>query len=309
MVENIIDIILQKRVEIVINGSVVASLSKRFASLEVKDEMGALSDELTLVIPGDFMRPKGDDEISLLIDGIDYGTYTVQETTKTFQSLTIKARAANFSKSLKEKKSRAFDKMKLCKIVGKIATEHAMKQKCDVETYIDHVAQNGESDLNLLTRIAKKHNLDFSIKANTIMMLQKGSTMGRPMFIIRATEAKSYRIKHTTKQLYGACEAMYHDTKKNKVKRVKVGSGTPVLTLTGSYKNEANANEAAKAALANITSGTIEGSVTIPGREMRAGGILTLAGFKEDDGIYTIKRVSHRIDQGGYVVRVDFEKA
>ena len=57
-----------------------------------------------------------------------------------------------------------------------------------------------------------------------------------------------------------------------------------------------------------LNKGSITGNVAIQGKEIRAGGILVLSGFGEDDGEYSIKKVTHNLSGSGYTVRVEFEK-
>ncbi len=295
-------------VSFLVNGK-PTRLAKEFTSLELTDEVGLMADTLTIKVPPTYARPKGNDEIAVAIDGMDYGKFTVQETTKSDRALTIKARSANFASSLKEKKNRSWEKLKLCELVAKIAKEHKLKSKCNATLFVEHLAQHYESDIALLMRVAKKHHLHLAIKNNTILLLKQELEGGNlPLFVVEAKACISWKIKHSTRPVYGSCVAKWHDTKANQAKEVKVGKGAPVLHLEGRYKNEAEAREAAKAALANITQGSVDGSIELAGCEIRAGGKLQLVGFGEDDGIYTVKKVTHRIDRQGYRVGVEFEK-
>ncbi len=296
------------KVEIYVKGKLNESLSSLYESIELVDQVGLQADELNISISGQHARPKGNDELLIAVNGVSYGKFSVQETTVTPRKLNIKAHSANFSSSLKVRKSRAFDKIKFCKMVEKIAKEHRLKYKCDIDLFIDHLAQQHESDLNLLARMAKKYNLHFNIKNDTILMLKKEESESLPLFIVQSSECATYSIKHSTKPLYSSCVAAWHDTKKNKPKKVRIGKGEPVLVLHEHYSSEGAAHTAAEAALNNITRGIISGTISLNGREIRAGGELRLIGFGEDDGVYSIKKVTHRIDGGGYTVSVEFQK-
>lgn len=295
-------------VSFLVNGK-PSRLEREFTSLELTDEVGLTADTLTVRVSPEFARPKGDDEIDVAIKGIDYGKFRVQESEKSDRALTIKARSANFASTLKEKRNRAWEKIGLCELVAKIAKEHGLKHTCDATLFVEHLAQHYESDINLLMRIAKKYHLHLAVKNNTILLLKQGEEgESLPLFVVEAKECVSWKIKHSTRPVYGSCVAKWHDTKANQAKEVKVGKDAPVLHLEGRYKNEAEAREAAKAALAHITQGSIGGSVELAGKEVRAGGKLRLVGFDEDNGIYTVKKVTHRIDRQGYRVSVEFEK-
>lgn len=296
------------KVELYVKGKLNDILSAKYDSIELVDQVGLQADELTISIPGQYARPKGNDELLIAINDVSYGKFSVQETTVTPHKLNIKAHSANFASSLKERKSRAFDKIKFCKMVEKIAKEHRLKHKCDIDLFIDHLAQHHESDLNLLGRMAKKYNLHFNIKNDTILMLKKAESEVLPLFVVQSSEYSNYSIKHSTKPLYNSCVATWHDTKQNKTKKVRIGKGEPVLVLQEHYSSEGAAHTAAEAALNNITQGSISGTISLKGREIRAGGELQLIGFGEDDGVYSVKKVTHKIDGGGYTISVEFQK-
>jgi len=282
---------------------------KALVSLELTDEIGTNSDELTLNFPNDFKRPGYGDELTVTIDGHYYGIFVVQTTNKTNRGLSVKATATNFTKSLKEKRNRSFEKIKLCAIVSKIAREHGLETKCDFDIFLNYESQTNESDLHFLHRLADKFNAQFNIKDNKIIFLKhKEENKSLPRFLVKNDEVMSYSLKHKAKTIYKSVTAKWQDTKENITKSITVGSGKPCYELQDSFKDESEANIRAKALLERLNRGSIEGSVVLPGREIRAGGILILSGFGDDDGEYSIKKVTHTINGNGYTVKVDFEK-
>lgn len=282
---------------------------KALVSLELVDEIGIYSDELTLTFPNSFKRPAYGDELTVTIDGHYYGVFVVQTTSKTERNLSVKATATNFTKELKEKKNRSFENIKLCAIVGKIANEHGLESKCDFDILLKHESQTNESDLHFLHRLADKFNAQFNIKDNKIIFLKhKEENKSLPRFFVKNSEVISYSLKHKAKAIYKSVTAKWQDTKENTTKSITVGSGKPCYELQDSFKDEAEANSRAKALLIKLNKGSIEGSITLPGKEIRAGGILVLEGFDEDDGEYSINKVTHTINQSGYSVKIDFKK-
>jgi len=296
------------RVDIIVNKAPLSFvIGNELVGLELTDEVGDLADQLTLTFTAGFIRPKAGDKIDVFINLTDYGTFLVQESIKTKDRLTIKAVSANFKDSLKDRKYRSFKDIKLCDLIAKIASEHKMKFKCNIKGFIKHLAQNYESDINLLTKLAKDFNANFNIKKETIIFLDKNKKEKLPIFTIIKNEVESFSIKSDIKPLYNSCRAIWRDTKHNKDKKIVVGKGKPELLLKGAFKNEAEARERAIAALKNITAGTKKGSITIYGQEVRAGGLLQLVFFFEDDGMYKIKKVTHSINTT-YKIRIEFEK-
>lgn len=288
---------------------ILGSAKKELVRLELLDEIGLYTDELTLIFPNSFLRPPSGFELAVTIGFQYYGIFAIQTTNKTDSNLVVKAIATNFNNSIKEKKNRSFEKIKLCAIISKIANEHKLKSKCDFKISVKHESQTNESDLNFLHRLATKFNAQFNIKNNTIIFLKhKEENKALPIFIISKNEVSHYSIKHKAKPHYKSAIAKWHDTKSNKEKKITVGKGKPIFYIQNRFKNEAEAHTEAKSKLKSLNRGTIEGSITLPGKEIRAGGILLLIGFFEDDGKYSIKRVTHTIDNNGYLVQVEFEK-
>jgi phage protein D len=307
MVEQFLSLVDRKvRVVIVVNGINFLTNITDLISLNFIDNIGAFADELSFKVVNSYFRPKVGEKLELYIGFAYYGSFIVKETTRTKKELTVKATSANFGDKLKEKKSRAWDKIKLCDLIAKIAKEHKLKHKCNIKGYIVHLAQDNESDLNLLSKLAKQYHARFNIKNETLIFIEFGLD-GVPEFAVIESECESYSITHTTKPAYKSAKAIWHDTKENKAKKVVVGKGEPQLILRNSYKNEAEARDAAKAALKNITQGTVKGRLSIYGQEIRSGGVLNLIGFLEEDGKYSIDKVTHSIDSR-YITNVEFSK-
>jgi len=287
---------------------VTETIQKNLISLSLVDEVGVSADEVTIKVRNDFKRPKYGDELKVWIQDKYYGIYIVQTTTRTQSDLTIKATATNFTNSLKKKYNRSFENIKVCELIAKLAAENGLEHKCDIDFTFKHLAQTDESDLNLLVRIAKQLNAQFNIKNNTIIFIKtKQENESLPKFIIDIKEAISYLIKHNAKTVYKSVKAVWHDSKENKQKEVTYLSGEPQFILQDSFKNEAEAYKTAKSYFEMLNKGSVTGNISIPGKEIRAGGVLTLTGFGEDDGEYSIKRVNHNLSASGYTVRVEFE--
>ncbi len=294
------------RVAILTNGINFLTNIKDLISLNFVDNIGAYADELTFKVTNSYFRPKIGEKLELYIGFSYYGTFIVKESTKTKNDLTIKATSSNFTDKLKEKKSRAWEKIKLCDLIAKIAKEHGLKHKCDIKGYIVHLAQESESDINLLIKLSRDYHARFNIKNDTLIFIKYGIDKV-PSFFALESECESYSITHTTKPAYKSAKAIWHDTKENKTKEVVVGKGEPQLKIKDTFKNTADAKTKAKAALKNITQGTVKGRLKIYGQEFRAGATLKLTGFLEEDGLYNIDKVTHNISSS-YTVDVEFSK-
>ena len=300
--------------KIEVNGKdVTENIKKHLVNLIFKDETADESDEITLTFDNLYKRPKYDDEIKLYLGyketGLYYcGAFLVQTTEKNQNFLRVKATSSNFTVNLKKKHNRSFENLTLKELVKKIAKENSLNFKCDFEdVFFKHLAQTEESDLNLLNRIAKMYNATFNVKNNTII-LKKQNSENLPVFEIDRENVNSYSIKYANKTFYKSVKAIYHDTKENKQKEVIFGNGEPQYILQDSFKDENEARKRAEGVLNLLNAGIVSGILVIDGMNIIAGAKLKLSGFNEDDGEYSIKRVTHNLSGSGYTVRVEFEK-
>ena len=285
-------------------------LQKNMISLEVSDEEGILSDEITLRVTGAYTRPLYGDEVKLWLgykeSGLEFlGAYKVQTTQrKNKEVLTIKATAVDFGGDLKRKKTRDFKRMTYKALCEQIASEHALDVLCDFDAAFSYFAQHDESDLAFLMRIAKDVNQIFSIKNNTLFFGAKKQE--KLQYEVSFEDCISLDITHSNKTKYAKVKATFRDTKLNTDKEVSYGDEEPTLEIQGSYKDENEALLKAKAALERANKATVAGSLSMMGRVMFAGGTLVLSD-SYDDGVYGITKVNHRFDSGGFTTSIEFE--
>jgi phage protein D len=305
--------------KILANSADVSSiLLQNNVSLQLKDEANEKADELTLKITDGFLRPKYEDELELYLGyGIDLtycGLFSVQTTTwDKHDGISITATGVNFSNELKEKRDITYEKVSVKDICSQIASRGGLELKSDFDDlYLASIAQNNESDLHFLNRLAKDVNALFNIKNKTLYFMKKIKDQKKsdelPKYLISATECSSLSIKHSNKTLYKSCKSTWHDTKENKTKEIIAGSGKPCLINKGSFKNEAEAKTKADATLQRANQGIVTGSLTIDGKVIFAGGVLNLVGTIEDDGEYQIKSVNHDFSVNGWNTSLEFER-
>ena len=300
--------------KIEVNGKdVTDNVKKHLANLNLKDEAGDTTDELTLNFDNLFKRPKYEDKIKIWLgykeSGLYYcGAFLVQTTEKNQNSLRVRATSTNFTTEIKKKRNRSYENISLCDLVKKVADRNSLKYKCDFnDVFFKHLSQTDESDLNLLNRIAKMYNATFNIKNDTLIFIKKRGDNNLPIFEVDRKNVSSYTIKYANKTLYKSVKAVYHDTKENKTKEVVFGNGEPQYVLQNNFKSENEALKRAEGILNLLNSGIVSGNLVIDGMNIIAGAKLKLTGFGEDDGEYSIKRVTHNLSGSGYTVRVEFE--
>ncbi|MEM7047011.1 MAG: hypothetical protein AAF442_05100 [Pseudomonadota bacterium] len=85
------------------------------------------------------------------------------------------------------------------------------------------------------------------------------------------------------------------------------GANEPVFTIRMTYADQALAEAAAKAKLAEFTRGEARLSLTLPGRpDLFAEAPLTVTDIRPGvDGAWLIERITHALDTSGWVTRVE----
>lgn len=93
------------------------------------------------------------------------------------QTITLRGKAANLGGTLKEQKSRSWDKKTLKEIVETIAGEHGLTPKVTADLgaiKFEHLDQTEESDIHFLNRIARDHDAMATVKAGALVLMARG---------------------------------------------------------------------------------------------------------------------------------------
>lgn len=296
---------------------VTSSIKTNLVSLSVQDEANDQADQLTLNITGAVKRPAYQDELKLYLgydDKLSFiGLFQVQTTTRNNNyNLSVSCTSVNFSEVLKQHRDITYEKLSVKAICEQIAKRNNLEIKCDFDdVYYVSIAQQNESDLNFLNRLSKDLNAIFNIKNNTLVFLRKikddKKNSDLPSYVIDINNVESINIKHSNKTIYKACKATWHDTKENKAMEILEGVGVPVYIYKCNPKDVAEAKIKAAAKLQILNSGAIKGSLSVEGEIIFAGGVLNLKNSLEDDGKYSITRVTHALDSNGWKTNIEFE--
>jgi phage protein D len=228
-------------IDVVINGkNRTASLCERFISLSLQDNCGFEADSLSLVLDdsdGAMVLPRRDETIELAIGWVRTGlvakgSFVIDDVEHSGapDTISITARSAEFCGAFTEKRERAFDKTTLGKIVAQVATEHGWKLVMDATLAaepIKHIDQQGESNANLLSRLAKEHDAVATVKAGHLLFFPAGlakTASGKdipPMALTRAMTS-GHRFNKTRAEQYTGVVANWHDQATGKRASTKV---------------------------------------------------------------------------------------
>ena len=225
-------------------------ISSRLISLSLTDNRGLEADTLDLELSdhdGKLALPPRNATISLALGWkgaplIDKGQYSVDEVqfsggAGSADRLTIRARAADLKGSFSEQKERSFDKKTLGKIIDTIAKENQLKSQCEkklANTFIAHIDQTNESDINLLSRLAEEHGAMCTVKNGTLLFMPLGqgkTATGKPIPLRKITRKSgdNYNFSIAESENYKAVRAYWHDTDTGKRGEITVDENTKIV--------------------------------------------------------------------------------
>lgn len=298
---------------------------KRLVSLTVTDEAGVKSDAVELVIDNrdSFPAPPKGSIMQVWLgyepSPVYMGKFRVDEWTKSGPPniLTVSAKAAELTTEIKGHKTRSHHATTLGAIVRKIAGEHGLGVTIDsalASRTIEHIDQQTESDLNFLSRLAKRNGAVFKLADGKVIFAKKGSKTkpsgtAKGSHTLKPGDVATWSVTESERGGFTCVKAQWHDHDEGKRKSVTSGSGKPVHRLKHVYRTEAEAKAAAAGAMGDLKRGKREGSIHMTGNPaLFAEADVTLSGFDKDaDGTYTAKSVTHSFSSGGYTTDVSLE--
>lgn len=306
---------------------VTATIRGRFSSLTITDEAGQSSDAAELRLDDrapHITLPRTGAKLDIAIGYRETGVarigiYTVDEINLEGppDTLAIRARAADLRKSLKSPNTRSFDNVTIGDLVAAIAAQHEFKYHVDAslaDISFAHIDQTEESDIHLLTRLAKDHGAVAKAAGDTLLFVPRGaakSAEGKmlPAVTLTRQDLTRWRVTIADRGKYGAVIAYWHDTASGERVEVKVGDGEPVYTIRRTYPEASVAKNAASAKLSEFVCGAATLSGNGPGdSRLAAEGKLTITGVREGiNGTWTLTRVTHTIDGQGYRCGIEAE--
>lgn len=302
-------------------------IKDRLLSITVTDDAGEKSDAVEIMLDDrdcavELPRPGAP-----LIVAMGYkesflmpmGIYTSDEITLTGwpRTITLRGKAANLGGTIKEQKSRSWDKKTLKEIVTQIASEHDLQPKVAPPLQAikyEHLDQTDESDIHFLNRLARDHDAMATVKGSTLIMMARGKGLtvsGLAMIPRPLTRATilTYNATLANRDNWGKVEAHWHNHKTGKREVVEAGSGSPIKKLRHNYADKTEAENAAKAALEEAQRGNTTLSLTLIGdATVAAEGRILVTGIRTGiDGLWSVKSVRHTLTGSGFTTSVEAE--
>lgn len=320
----------QPRVRLIVNAiDISAALEQRLISLQLTDNRGMEADTLDIQLSDHdgllAIPPKGA-VASLWLgwsdSGLVYkGQYTVDETEHSGAPdiLSIRARSADLRESLKSKRDHTWHQVPLADLLTTVAWRNQLDTRID-ETLgakvLEHIDQAGESDANILSRLALQFDAVIGVKAGTLLCLPTGegetaSGLPLPHIVLTREDGDSHRYLQADRNKYSGVKAFYYQPNSAKREEVVVGTGEGLKELRHVYSDETSARRAAESELSRLLRGTATLSYTLArGRpELMPEQTFALVGVKDqiDEITWLGKSVSHSLTADSYTTSVELE--
>ena len=316
---------------VTVDGQDITSiLATRLASLTLTDEAGVQSDsvDITLTDHLPFARleiPPTGAEIEVALGyayrAKDMGLFiadSVQvegppDVMRIRGTASVHGKTTGGKTALTEQKTRSWDAgTTIADMVATIAGEHGLDPAVSeslAAIALPHIDQIDESDINLITRVARDHDAIAKPGGGKLVVAKRGeslSTAGNPMPTIALIPAQvtRWRMQKSLREPAGKVIATWHDT--NAAEDV---DKDPVRRLRQRFPSEEAARSAADSEFRRAKRAGTKLSVTLPGDpDLVAEARLDMSGFRPGvNGEWLITRVVHSLDGGGYRCQVTAE--
>lgn len=301
--------------QIIADGTdVTGNFKDRLVSLTITDEAGSRSDTAEIMVDDRSnlvaLPVTGAKlQIALGVGGlVEMGTYVVDDVSGEIapDTMTVSAKAADMLGGIRARKTRSWSEVTVEDIVGKIAGEHGLKPMVSDSLkakFCAYLAQTSESDLNLLTRIAKELDAVSKPSGEYLVFTKRGEGKAAdgsqlPVFVVHRTQMQGGSWKITGRGKYGRVTAEWGERDTATTHKVTAGDKEPELALRHRYTTEDEARRAAAAALQRSRRASGKINIELGGfwGDLMAEATVDIQGVKPElTGEWLITRVQHRL--------------
>jgi len=232
--------------------------------------------------------------------------------------LHLKGIAATFKKSIREKRTIAYENVTLSKIVRLVAERNGMNAclELDADPSFKRIDQKQKADLTFLRELAEKYNASVKVQGNTVYFISNDRLKDRkPTLTIERKDVISYSLRDKTHNIYKGVIITYHDPKTKKLLKYREDwtgykSGADYLKINEKVESLEEAKLRARALRHKYDSREKTGRLTIPGNpQIMAGLVIALKDFGLMNGNWLIERTRHTISRtGGWVTELEVRK-
>lgn len=315
------------RIEIDGSQDITAAVDSRLRHLAVTDAVGIASDTALVDVAAKGLslpRRGAEMAISLGWQGAvaDMGTYIVDGATLSSPPLQmqIRATAADLRGKLKVRRTASWDAATLGDVLGDTASAAGLDARVAPELSripISHLDQDAESGLQLLTRLAERHDFGWRVWGGRLAAIPLAGGVSasgndaRPIAI--GPPVASWKLRISDRPRYESVIAKWRDTEESDTMTVTAGSGEPQYVLRWIIPTRAEAQAAAASKLVALRreAEALDLSPAVADPRLRALAKLRLNDLHADiDGAWTCSRAMHEIDERrGYTCSIEAYKA
>ena len=226
--------------------------------------------------------------------------------------------ATPFKKSIREKRTIAYENVTLSKIVKLIAERNGMNAvvELNADPTFKRIDQKQKADLTFLRELAEKYNASVKVQGNTVYFISNDRLKDRkPALTIERKDVISYSLRDKTHNIYKGVIITYHDPKTKKLLKYREDwtgykAGADYLKINEKVESLEEAKIRARAERHKYDSKEKTGRITMPGTpQIMAGLVIALKGFGLMDGNWLIERTRHTISRtGGWVTELEMRR-
>ncbi|RPE72551.1 hypothetical protein EDC62_0242 [Tibeticola sediminis] len=314
---------------------ITGTLMERTTRLTVVDAEGLASDSLEVELDDrgqSVQLPAVGDKVRLLLGYMEQSTiptigdFIVDEVRLSGPPLSIafSAKGADLvNTALKAPLIDDGDDRTLADLARRIAEKHRLTAHIhpDAERIeLGHIDQQTESDMALLTRLARARDWTLRLDADRLILRPHASALppGReaadwtpPLHRIDARRITRYDYTTNARHRYGKVRAWSYDPDTGRRYPIEVGDGehadAPTLDLRHDAKTEDDARAAAEARLRQLRRASGSLTLELPGdTRLLAGHHVLVTGLSEPvGGQWVIQRAEHTLDAQGLRTRIE----
>jgi phage protein D len=312
------------------NSDITELLQGRLMSLSITDEIGLVSDTLTIEIDNRdnalAIPPRGATlEVHIGYDDLyPMGKFIADECEikSPPDTLSITARASDSTMrdpgAYLSPRSESWEKKTISGIVKNIADRyglHASIAPDFASIMVSHTDQTDESDCAFLSRLAE--DVGASVKVANGQLLFIAPMSGKfpdgtliPAITIKGSDITSYRMRLAERGKYGKVVAKYYDFDAAEEREVSVGASAPIFTLRETFTTAAQARARASAKLRECDTGTKTLSLEMVGNPLlSAESKISLTEVTDAiAGEWIVTSARHSLSSGGFKTSIEASK-
>lgn len=306
-------------------------IDPRLLSLTVDDQLGGEADRLELRLQDHggalpLPAPRARLTVALGLGDVplwDMGAYLVDQVECTGPDgvLSVTARSADLGDAIRAPRSQAWTGASLGDIAGDVAARNGLELRIDPALgghAFTQVEQASESDLHLVTRLARDLDATAKIAEGALLITPSGAARtisGQALTpaLIVAPDLSAWRWRRASRNSYGAVTARWGDRRGGALREIMERNGDgPVHEIRRPRASEAEARAAAarKASALSRAGETLSLSCKTFRPDVAAGSPLDVSSLRAAvDGAWTARRVTHRLDAAGLLTEIEAEPA